>query len=287
MENRTDTLTGSPATYPPRPLKLWQLLGLAGFVVMVLLNFLANWLPLNGLTTGALSARYPNLFVPAGVTFSIWGIIYLLLALYTGYQLGSLQGTSAEARRLTVRNISGWYFLTCLLNAGWILAWHYLILPLSLAIMLLLLVSLLRINLGLVHLRPHLSRWTRFLTLAPFGLYLGWICIATIANVTAWLVAINWQGAGLSEPAWAVIMIVIGIGVGLFAALALANGYLALAVAWALTGIVLKRQQSLPDYPAISWAAGAGAVVLLALAVYLLVVKKSTPVAPATAPPGT
>jgi hypothetical protein len=72
------------------------------FAIMVVMNYLANALPLNDKTTGELSDSYPNLFVPAGITFSIWGIIYLLILGYCILQF-------KDSNQATVSNI-GWFF---------------------------------------------------------------------------------------------------------------------------------------------------------------------------------
>ena len=109
------------------------------FAVMIVMNYLANALPLNGKTTGALSDAFPNLFVPAGLTFSIWGVIYLLLLVFCVTQFTS--SNQAVISRI------GWLFaVSCIFNALWIVAWHYDRLPLSVIIMLGMLVSLIWIN---------------------------------------------------------------------------------------------------------------------------------------------
>ena len=166
------------------------------FAGMVVMNYLANALPLNGKTTGELSDNLPNLFTPAGLTFSVWGVIYLLLAIFC-----ILQFTS-HAKEIAIN--AGWIFvLSCVFNAAWILAWHYEKLPLSLLIMIGLLASLIFLNIQIKDL-PH------GLVKAAFGIYLGWICIATIANVTAVLVSIDWNGFGISPVIWTIIMIAAG-----------------------------------------------------------------------------
>ncbi|GAB3181662.1 hypothetical protein [Telluribacter humicola] len=250
--------------------RVWQVLNLVGFVLMVVVNYLANAVPINGQTTGAISDKYPNLFVPAGVTFSIWGVIYLALGAYTVYQALPLIGKRKDDANLITNSTSGWYFYTTLLNASWILAWHYELFPVSLAIMLMLLVSLLRINFGLYNIQPYLTKTGSFLTKASFGLYLGWICIATIANMTAWLVAINWEGSGLAPETWAFIMILIGMLIGWYTSGALSNGYIALAVAWALTGIYLKRSEAPDDHTSLLYLSSIGAVLLALYAMYSL-----------------
>lgn len=201
---------------------------------MIVMNYLANALPLNNRTTGQLSDSYPNLFVPAGITFSIWGVIYLLLAAYCVIQFtGSSQVTLTKI---------GWPFaITCILNALWIVFWHYEKLPISLLIMTGLLITLIYINI-LVSAEP------LGIIKATFGIYLGWICIATIANVTALLVYYNWDGFGVSEETWAILMIFAGLIITSLAMYKFRNPFIGLSVIWAFTGIVLKRQH---DYRSI------------------------------------
>ena len=228
-----------------------KILNIVFFALMVVMNYLANALPLGGKTTGALSAQYPNLFVPAGITFSIWGVIYLMLAIFVVLQFREQNKAMVEA--------IGWAFaLSCLLNALWIVAWHYEKLPLSLLIMLGLLAVLTYINL-------QLRGQPLGLTRAVFGIYLGWICIATIANVTALLVNYNWGGWGVPEAAWAIIMIVAGLLVTSLALYRLQNPALGLAVVWAFAGIVINRQG---DYPAIAITAAVAAIIMATFAIY-------------------
>ncbi|HKM93339.1 MAG TPA: hypothetical protein VJY41_06790 [Prolixibacteraceae bacterium] len=198
------------------------------FVLMIVMNYLANALPINGKTTGQLSGLYPNLFVPAGITFSIWGVIYLLLAVFCVVQF-------FPSSNLIVEKI-GWLFaLSSLLNGLWILAWHYQKLSLSLVVMLGMLVLLTLINLKLKH-EPF------GITKAAFGVYLGWICIATIANVTALLVSVNWLGFGISPQTWTVVMIAVGLIITSLTVFRMNNPFVGLAVVWAFAGIAIKRQ---------------------------------------------
>lgn len=220
-----------------------KIVNIIAFGLMVYMNYLANALPLNGKTTGQLSAQYPNLFVPAGITFSIWGVIYLLLAGFCVLQFTSQQ-------KGLVQSI-GWLFvITCIFNSAWIVAWHYEQLPLSVLIMTGLLVALILINSRLAPIPNNLIK-------AAFGIYLGWICIAMIANITAWLVNLNWGALGLSEQAWAMIMILAGSAIAIMAIIKFRNPFIGLAVIWALAGIILKRQT---DYMSIVIIAALGIV---------------------------
>lgn len=257
-------------------IKTLQVLTILGYLLMILLNFLAISLPLNGQTTGELSDKYQNLFVPAGLTFSIWGVIYLLLLIFTIYQASTLFSGKASRINTIVSQVGIWYFVSSVANALWIVVWHYEFLPISVAVMVLILLSLLLTNFGIVNINEQMTRKEKFLTKAPFGVYLGWICVATIANVTAWLTGVRWTGSGLEQDSWAVIMIVVGALIVLFTALRLRNGYIALAVVWAFAGIVIKRQNSEPVYQSVAFIAGAAAVVLFFVALVLIIKQNKT-----------
>ena len=223
-------------------------LNLILFAGMIVMNYLANALPLNGKTTGGISDSWPNLFVPAGITFSIWGVIYILLVIFCVLQFT----TACQA----VISRVGWLFgLTCIFNALWIVAWHYERLPLSLILMAGLLVSLIWINIFIKDLPDGFIK-------AAFGVYLGWICIATIANVTALLVSNGWQGFGLSGQTWAMIMIIVGAVVVVLSIWRFNNPYIGLAAVWAFIGIMIRRQD---DYRSIFLTAAVAAVVVAAV----------------------
>lgn len=216
-------------------------LNLVLFAGMIVMNYLANALPLNNKTTGELSDSIPNLFVPAGITFSVWGVIYLLLLIYS-----ILQFTSAE--KATINNISWLFAISCIFNALWIVAWHYGKLPMSLIIMSGLLISLIYINMVISHLPAGIIK-------AAFGVYLGWICIATIANVTALLVTYNWSGFGISHEVWTIVMISAGTIIAVLALYRLDNPFIGLVIMWALAGIIIKRSD---DFRSIVITASAG-----------------------------
>lgn len=231
---------------------LLKFVNVFAFGLMVYMNYLANALPLNNKTTGQLSGQYPNLFTPAGVTFSIWGIIYLMLLVFVIIQF-------REQNKQMIAAI-GWAFaVSCLLNALWIVTWHYELLPLSVVIILGMLIALLIINRNLMSFAPDFSR-------AAFGIYLGWICIATIANITALLVNYNWGAWGISQEVWTIIMISAGALISALAIYKLDNPFAGLAVIWAFAGIILKRQS---DFPSIVVAASIGIVIVSLVAIIM------------------
>jgi hypothetical protein len=224
-------------------MKYINLVLFAGVLVM---NYLANALPLNNKTTGELSDSLSNLFVPAGITFSIWGIIYLLLLIYC-----IIQFTAAESIGITSTTLL--FGITCVLNVLWLFAWHYQKLPLSLIVMAALLVTLIVINLNIINIGPGIIK-------ASFGVYLGWICIATIANVTALLVFYKWNGFGIPDEVWTIIMIFAGAIIATLSVINMKNPYIGLAVIWAFAGIIIRRHA---DYRTITIAAAIAIVIVL------------------------
>ena len=222
--------------------KSLQILNWIFFLAMVFVNFLANYLPINNKNTGQLSNQYPNLFVPAPLTFAIWGVIYLLLFFFCVKQSKGLFSSHVdEITSETVLLINFRFIITCLLNATWIFVWHYEYLGASVVVMLLFLAQLIDINKRLDTITIYLSNASRFAIKAPFGMYLGWVCVATVANITAFLVNSKWDRAGESEVFWTCLLIVIAACIGSYAILKLRNFYLGLSIMWAFSGIIYAR----------------------------------------------
>jgi hypothetical protein len=217
-----------------------SILNLLGFLGTVVVNALAVILPINNITTGELSDLYPNLFVPWGRTFAIWGLIYVLLGIFVIYQL--LPSVRRDPQKVDfIQRIGPLFLISCLANIGWIFAWHYQIVPLSLVLMLILFGSLLAIYLRLNIGKSEAPKAEKYLVHLPFSVYLGWITIATIANVTALLVNINWNAWGLGEQFWAVAVIIVGIAIALSILFTRKDIFYCLVVDWAILGILIKR----------------------------------------------
>lgn len=217
------------------------------YLGMITVNALANILPINNLNTGQVSDSYPNLFAPIGLTFSIWGLIYLGLAVYTIYQF-----KKNNSREDLIQNVGIYFIISSLANILWIFAWHYQFIAFSLLLMLIILGCLIKIADRFN--QESLSLKEKLLMRLPFSLYFGWITVATIANVTAFLVSLNWSGFGLSPALWTVIVLLVGVAIGLwrmFKDRAIIYGGVFI---WAYFGIYLKHVS--PDffdhqYPAI------------------------------------
>jgi hypothetical protein len=216
------------------------------FVLMVVMNALANIIPINGMETGAISDKYGNLFAPAGITFSIWGVIYLLLASFIVYQIGWL--TSGSMPQLA-KKISGLFILSSVANAAWILCWHYELLALSLVVMIVLLISLIAINRIIQQQLAEegsLSRQDRMFIRLPFSVYFGWITVATIANVTAMLVSWGWNGWGIPDAVWTIGVVIVGLAISGTVVYRNRDIAYGLVIVWAYIGIVIKHMTEAP-----------------------------------------
>lgn len=246
------------------------------FVFTIIMNALANALPLNGKTTGELSNQYPNFFVPAGITFSIWSIIYLFLLIFIIYPF-----TGKQARQHTLK-IGPWFMLSCLCNGSWILAWHYELVEVSVLIMLAFLFILIRIYRLLENPQPAFSTKDKWMLKTTFSIYLGWICIATIANITTLLVHHGWSGGPLSQPVWACIAIGLGTALGAYIASTRKDLAFILVLLWAFAGIFLKQYNSLTGNPVAIVAVVAAALLIISLAWSML---RSARTSPATYTP--
>jgi hypothetical protein len=216
-----------------------KLLNVIGFTGTVIVNFLANYIPINGKNTGELSDFYPNLFVPTGLTFSIWGIIYLLLAGFSIYQIGIFK-SSKEYANLVVEKIGILFFVSSIANITWIITWHYEKVLLSLIIMIILLVSLILMYRRLSSIEKVNFSKTLF-TKIPFSIYLGWITVATIANFVAFFVDIGWNGFGIAEEIWTIALIISAMAITFYILAKYKDIWYTTVIIWAILGIILKH----------------------------------------------
>jgi len=236
-------------------------------VVTIVVNGLANALPFNGQTTGAISDRFHVYFVPAGYVFSIWGLIYLGLILFCIYQ--ALPGQRENPRLMRI----GYLFaLSCVANVIWLFLWHYEQFPLTLVAMVALLLSLIAIYVRLGIGRAASYSTERWFVDMPFSVYLGWVTVATIANVTDVLNYLKWDGWGISPEAWTVIMLLAATGIA--AVMGLTRGDIAymLVIVWAFAGIAVKQAQ-IPVVATAAWI-GTGLVVLTLAASMILATRR-------------
>jgi hypothetical protein len=248
----------------------WSVVNVLLLAGTVLVNGLANSLPINGLSTGEISDRYTNLFVPAGFTFAIWGVIYLLLAVFVFVALaGAFRGR--EATLGAIGRIGFWFALSCAANMGWILAWHHLRIGLSLLIMLVLLTSLLAIYRRLGIGRSPVPLRERLAIHLPFSVYLGWISVATIANASAVLVDAGWDRFGLPETVWVTIAISMALVLSAVMLHRRTDFAYVAVVLWAFYGIAMKnRALEGPDRAYVASTATAALAALAAALFFIL-----------------
>lgn len=240
-----------------------QVLVTVATIVLLVVNYLANALPFGGRTTGEVSDGFDVYFVPAGYVFSIWGLIYLGLIAYTVYQ-----ALPAQREAPSLQRIGYLYVASCAANILWLLMWHNLQIPLTVVLMLILLGLLIAIYLSLGIGRVRVPPARRLAVHIPFSIYLGWITVATIANVTDLLYDLGWNGGGIGPQVWAAIML--GAAAAITVAVSLTRRDVAYpgVIVWAAIGIAVK-QAGVPLVRTTAWiTAGIAALALLA-AVYL------------------
>lgn len=229
------------------------------FAAMVVVNYLSDALPIGGRTNKQVSDMYPVLMTPAGYAFSIWALIYLLLAGFVIYPF-----LSSSWKRDSIPSLGYWFPVSCALNIAWIFAFQNLQIGLSLLIMVMLLLSLIALYLRTRAITIPTTAEMWFIKL-PFSIYLGWISVATIINVAVLLRKIGWDGFGLSDSTWAIIMLAVGTVLAVLVSFPYRDGFYPLVFTWAYIAIAIKQKDIISVY----YTAIAAAIVLAIYAVWL------------------
>lgn len=215
-------------------------INLFAFLIMIVVNALANFLEFGGHTTGAVSEKYPTLFTPAPYTFSIWGVIYLMMGFFVIYQLGFTRNTALVSRLLDDVNI--WFFLSCIFNIAWLFAWHYDKIGLSLIAIVCLFFCIMVINIRMI-ISIHATLPEKIVVVG-FNIYLGWLTAAIIANLSVFLVRYNWNRFGLSDEFWTMLVLIAGTVVGIAYVTFGRRYFSTYAIIWAYIGILVKHISS-------------------------------------------
>ena len=211
-------------------------------VSTIIINYLSNTGLINGTTIGGVSNKLITHFTPAGYAFSIWGLIYLLLIGFIFYQGKSLFTKSPQSDDVVLR-IGWWFVISCIANSSWVFLWLYGYTETSCIAILILLFSLMKI---VYHCRLELEYepFSRILFVAwPFVFYAGWVTVASVANISAYLNKIDWDGYGISDDYWAIIMIIVAVIINLRAIYDRNLREFALVGAWALIAIGIRNQE--------------------------------------------
>ncbi|NWG32978.1 MAG: tryptophan-rich sensory protein [Chloroflexi bacterium] len=240
---------------------LRQTANLVTVLIALTVNTLASALPLNGQNTGEISDRFAVYFVPAGYVFAIWFFIFVGWIAFAISQFLPSQKTNPRLQKL------GYLFaVSNLFNAAWLFTWHYNYFGLGVLVMLsllgLLIASYLKLNVNL----SSVSRAEWWSVDLPFSIYLGWITVAAVANITDWLYLVEWNGFGISAPLWAAIMIAVASLLGVWMAAARRDAAYLFVLVWSFIGIAVKQA----DTAIVAASAWIGAGAMLAMALYSL-----------------
>ncbi|QOW09632.1 tryptophan-rich sensory protein [Kaistella flava (ex Peng et al. 2021)] len=210
-------------------------------VFTIIFNYLSNTGIFNGKTIANVSDQYHNLFTPAGYAFSIWGFIYLLLIGFVFYTGRSLFNPSKNEADAFVEKIGWWFVVSCLANCAWILTWLYGFTGLSVIVLLIAFISLLMILMeALKYNSGNAQKW--FINF-PFQIYAGWVSVALIAAMAAWLTKIEWSGLGISEINWTIILIIIASLIHIFMTWKKNAPVFAFVAVWALVAIAMANKE--------------------------------------------
>jgi hypothetical protein len=214
---------------------IWRWVALAAVLINIFFNYYINTYPINGQTMGEVSGKHPTLITPAGYAFSIWGIIYLSLVAYAIYQLLPSQ------RYKQVYNYLAWLLIaTSILSIAWLISFSYEQMLLSVVIISCMLITAILLfgRAKEVSFRQENTFWIT----VPFGLYTGWLSVATITNIAVWLKDAGWQGGAFGEPTWTVIMIAIALALGIVVSYRFKDLSFPLVIAWATFAIYIARK---------------------------------------------
>jgi len=232
-------------------------------LITISFNGLANALPLNGQNTGEVSDRFQSMFVPAGYVFSIWGLIYIGILTFSVYQV-----LPSHRDDPGIKQIRGLFTVSCLANMSWLYLWHYEHFVLTVLAMLVLLFSLVTIYLRLRIGREPVEAVRFWCLHVPFSMYLGWITVATVANISTVLVFLEWEGWGISSELWTLILISVAAGISAVISITRGDAVYALVLMWAFIGIAVK-QSGVPVVAVGAWTAMGVTGVIAALGRFL------------------
>lgn len=251
-----------------------QFSNIVALVATLIVNYLSNApaRPLNGKTPAEISNALPNLFVPANYVFSVWGVIYFFLIAFVVYQALPSQRTNPLLRKIGYN-----FVVSCIANITWIFLFHYDQYGLSVLAMLTLLVTLImiytRIGVGVTPVKAAERWWIH----TPFSVYLGWITVATVANISFWLTSIDWNGFGLPDAVWAMLMLVVASAVAMLVIVQRRDVAYSAVIIWALVGIFNNPQIAESDVKTTAIVMAAVVAVTLAARLFAGRLQRGTP----------
>ena len=243
---------------------------LLAYASVILMNILANAWPLFGRSTGAISNQFDALFTPAGITFSIWGLIYVLLGLF----VARLLTYDATTNPILFRKLTIWFIVSCIFNIAWLVIWHALLIVWAMAMLFFLTYTVGRIAVLIHELADAPATFER----TTFMVYFGWVSVASIANVTIWLVSLELLDPFGTVSIWLTsLLVLIGVGIAINVVRYFMSPVYGLVFVWAYFGIVLKQfERSLPVPWLLVVTLLMSMIGLIAFSGYVLSLKKQT-----------
>lgn len=223
--------------------KILSIINLLAFILMIYVNYLSGTGKINDISAGGVSSQYPTLFTPAGFTFSIWGLIYLFNFIFS-VRLFWMAMTGSKENDL--EKLLKYFILSCILNISWIYSWHYDLMTVSVLLMLGLLITLILLYQS-VSKKSYPSMWTYLSAYTPISLYLGWISIATVANISVWLSSLMWDGKPFNAAFWASLMVFVAALINLIILNKKRDVVFAFVYIWAAYGISIARSAEISD----------------------------------------
>lgn len=245
--------------------KTYAITNLVITIGIIIWNYATNVIGINGNTVGSLSAEYKNLFTPASYAFAIWGLIFTSLMAFAIFQL--IRAYSKDKENDFITQIGPWYNIANLANAAWLWFWLNEVTWLTVLLMLLILFSLIQVIIKLDMNRTVVSKQIKSFVWFPMGLYAGWITVATVANVSAYLAKINFDFL-FSETVWAILLIIIAALINYLVLIKRNMPVFAGVGVWALAAISVKHWGS---NPSLQWVALSAAIGLTIAIVFKVV----------------
>jgi uncharacterized membrane protein len=252
--------------------KKLALLNLIAFGIHFTLSWLTRLELINARGIADVSNKYRTLFTPAGFTFLIWPVIYAALIAFCVYHLvKATRNDENHPANIDLKKIGLLFIVNNLVTALWLFAWTNEWITVSVVLIFIQLITLMMMNIRLGIHDSKASFWSKLFTQFPLSIYFAWICIATIANTSAWLKSINWSGWGVSEINWAITMIAITILITVWVINRRCNVSFGAVVVWAFYGILSRLSHDPLTFKPVVWIAWAGMAIVLAAMMFGLI----------------
>ncbi|MBC7654062.1 MAG: hypothetical protein H7098_06240 [Oligoflexus sp.] len=227
-----------------KKVKALAILNLIFFIIAFAVSNLSQLKIFGGVTNADISNKYATVFTPAGITFAIWGVIYLSLFGFTIYHVFKAfkDDIHSEASQAILK-IDYLFIINNIATTFWVFAFTYEYLLASMILIIIQLITLLIIFIKLNLFDIDKSFYNKLFTQFPLTIYFAWLCVANVANISLYLVSIGWDGFGISESIWAQTMIIVIALITFFIVLYKKNVFFGLVAIWSVYGIRIKRVQ--------------------------------------------